>query len=394
MKNTHNYIRAFICLCLFSGLTLFFSSCVREKQETHTISGNTSIEPSKKLGTSYALGFAFEYYDGFKLLHILYHYKPQKDTATYLLLPNQREVPAKYDHLPVIRTPVQKVVLMSTTQVALFEILGAEDMIVGLPNPEYLWSEKVRALVREGKIAEVGRANNLNLEQMFKINPDVVMAVGFPELQYQTYGILENSGIPVIYNAEWQERSILGRAEWIKVAAILLDEEERCEKFFSQTVKTYDSLKQLTNSVTEKPLVVNNLPRRGTWYVPGGDSYVVELIRDAGGQYPWPDDKNTGSISMGFEEIYRVGIKADVWLNAGLVQSRKEITAVDERLVDFNPYKTGEIYVNTKRWAPDKGNDYWESGTVMPHLVLADLIHILHPGLLSGHDLFFYQKIE
>ncbi len=393
MRKNHSYIRAHIGLCLFSGITFLLCSCVGEKQEKLAIS-SISIEPSKKLETSYALGFAFEYFDGFKLLHILYHYKPQKDTATYLLLPNNSEAPAAYDHLPVIRTPVQKVVLMSTTQVALFEKLGAENLIAGLPNPEYLWSEKVLALVKEGKIAEVGRANNLNLEQMFKINPDVVMAVGFPELQYQTYGILENSGVPVIYNAEWQERSILGRAEWIKVVAVLLDEEEKCEKFFDQTVKTYDSLKQLTNSVTKKPLVVNNLPRRGTWYVPGGDSYVVELIRDAGGQYPWPDNKNTGSISMGFEEIYRVGIKADTWLNAGLVQSREEIAAVDERLVDFNPYKTGEIYVNTKRWDPGKGNDYWESGTIMPHLVLADLIHILHPGLLPGHDLFFYQKIE
>ncbi len=390
MQEHHKLIPVSICLCLLVGLY----SCIKQEQEKPAIHEIGTPKPLKKLGSSYALGFAFEYYDGFKLLHILYHYKPQKDTATYLLLPKQGEVPAKYDHLPIIRTPVQKVVLMSTTQVALFETLGAEDMIAGLPNPEYLWSEKVRDLVKEGKIAKVGRANNLNLEQMFKINPDVVMAVGFPELQYQAYGILENSGIPVIYNAEWQERSILGRAEWIKVAAILLNEEERCETFFSQTVKTYDSLKQLTSSVIEKPLVVNNLPRRGTWYVPGGDSYVVELIRDAGGQYPWPDDKNTGSVSMGFEEIYRVGIKADAWLNAGLVQSKEEIVAVDGRLVDFNPYKTGEIYVNTKRWDPSKGNDYWESGTVKPHLVLADLIHILHPGLLPGHDLFFYQKIE
>ena len=390
MQEHHKLIPAPICLCLLLGLY----SCIKQEQEKLAPNESGTLKPVKKLGCSYALGFAFEYYEGFKLLHILYHYKPQKDTATYLLLPNHGKIPAAYNHLPVIRTPVQKVVLMSTTQVALFEMLGAEDVIAGLPNPEYLWSEKVRTLVKEGKIAEVGRANNLNLEQMFKLNPGVVMAVGFPELQYQTYGVLESSGIPVVYNAEWQERSILGRAEWIKVAAILLDEEERCEKFFSQTVKTYDSLKQLTSGVTEKPLVVNNLPRRGTWYVPGGDSYVVELIRDVGGQYPWPDDKNTGSISMDFEEIYRVGIKADTWLNAGLVQSKEEIAAVDERLADFNPYKTGEIYVNTKRWEPGKGNDYWESGTIMPHLVLADLIHILHPGLLPGHDLFFYQKIE
>ncbi|TRX62748.1 ABC transporter substrate-binding protein [Fulvivirga sp. M361] len=393
MQKNISYILARICPGLIAAVTLLFSSCGAQKRE-QPLSNRIAIKPLKKLETSYAVGFAFEYYDGFKLLHVLYHYKPKQDTATYLLLPDSAQVPPTYDDLPVIRTPIKKVVLMSTTQVALFEALGAEDVIAGLPNPEYLWSEKISEMVEKGKIAEVGRANNLNLEQMFKLNPDVVMAVGFPELQYQTYGVLEDSGIPVIYNAEWQERSILGRAEWIKVAAILLDEEEKCKEFFSQSTKTYDSLKRLASRVTERPLVINNLPRRGTWYVSGGNSYVVELIRDAGGKYPWLDNDNTGSISVGFEEIYRVGIKADIWLNAGLAQSKEEIAAADERLTDFNPYKTGEIYVNTKRWKPDRGNDYWESGTIMPHLVLADLIHILHPELLPGHDLFFYQKIE
>ena len=40
------------------------------------------------------------------------------------------------------------------------------------------------------------------------------------------------------------------------------------------------------------------------------------------------------------------------------------------------------------------GNDYWESGAVSPHLILADLVKIFHPQLLPDHELVYYQKLE
>ena len=392
MENRLTHVLTDLWPYLLTGAFIASFSCARPIP-AHREENYPGISTAQPFKAAYAIGFAFEYHEGFKLLHILNHYQQQKDTSTYLLLSREVPVPPGYHHMPVIRTPIQKIVLMSTTQVALFEALDAHQTIVGLADPEYLWSEQVSSMVQEGKIAAVGRANNLNLEQIFTLQPDAVMAVGFPELQYQTYGTVQNSGIPVIYNAEWQEQSILGRAEWIKVAAILLNKEEKCREIFSNTVKTYDALKQLTAGVREKPLVVCNLPRRGTWYVPGGNSYVAELIRDAGGLFPWADDTHTGNTSVGFEEIYQVGIQADIWLNAGLAQSREEIAAMDKRLVDFSPYKNGAIYNCTKRWHPDKGNDYWEAGTILPHLILADLIHIMHPDLLPQHTLFFYKKI-
>jgi len=40
------------------------------------------------------------------------------------------------------------------------------------------------------------------------------------------------------------------------------------------------------------------------------------------------------------------------------------------------------------------GNDYWETGSLRPDLVLADLIKILHPDLLPEHELVFRRRLE
>ena len=313
--------------------------------------------------------------------------------TSYLLLAQGASIPSAYQHLPIIRTPVQKIVLMSTTQVALFDVLDTTEVIIGLSNPKYVWNPRVKKLIQKGEIIGVRQPSRLNLEQVLKLKSDVVIAVGFPDMQYQTYGVLENAGIPVIYNAEWQERSILGRAEWMKVAAVLLNQEAKCEAIFNRTVVSYDSLKKLTVSVTHKPTVVCNVPRKGVWHIPGGRSYVAELIQDAGANFPWGNNPNTGSRVIGFEEVYEVGIRADIWLNAGLCQDLSGITDVDARLSDFQPFKTQHVYVNIKRWHPEKGNSYWETGIVSPHLILADLIHIIHPNILSNPELYFYQKL-
>jgi iron complex transport system substrate-binding protein len=39
-------------------------------------------------------------------------------------------------------------------------------------------------------------------------------------------------------------------------------------------------------------------------------------------------------------------------------------------------------------------NDYWESGIINPHVILADLINILHPELLPDHKLHYYRQLN
>ena len=136
------------------------------------------------------------------------------------------------------------------------------------------------------------------------------------------------------------------------------------------------------------------MPFKGTWYMPAGESYMAQFLRDAGASYHWSDSKGTGSLGLSFETVAPEALRADYWLNVGYVDSRADITAKDPRYATFHAFKTDAIYNYNNRVNDLGANDYWESGAVNPQLVLADLIHILHPGLLADDSLMYYKQVK
>jgi iron complex transport system substrate-binding protein len=70
------------------------------------------------------------------------------------------------------------------------------------------------------------------------------------------------------------------------------------------------------------------------------------------------------------------------------------MTAKDTRFADFHSWKTGAVYNYNRRVNDIGSNDYWESGAVNPQLILADLIRILHPGVLPQDSLFYYKQLK
>jgi iron complex transport system substrate-binding protein len=136
------------------------------------------------------------------------------------------------------------------------------------------------------------------------------------------------------------------------------------------------------------------MPFKGTWYVPAGESFVAQFLRDAGADYHWSDTKGTGSLALGFEAVAPVALKADYWLNLDNVDSKADVAAKDNRFTSFRPFQTGAIYNYNRRINDLGSNDYWESGSMHPDLILADLIRILHPGLLPGDSLYYYKQLK
>jgi iron complex transport system substrate-binding protein len=135
------------------------------------------------------------------------------------------------------------------------------------------------------------------------------------------------------------------------------------------------------------------MPFKNTWYISPGNSYISQLIIDAGGDYLWEDIKSSISMPLGIENVFMKAMDADIWLNIGSAKTKDDISVIDERLMNLPCFKNGHLYNNNKRITQFGGNDYWESGTVSPHIILMDLGSILHPELFRDHKLFFYQKI-
>jgi iron complex transport system substrate-binding protein len=140
-------------------------------------------------------------------------------------------------------------------------------------------------------------------------------------------------------------------------------------------------------------VVLTGLPWRDSWFVPGGDSQLVTLISDAGGRYLFDTNSGRDNFPVSMETVFSKAVEADYWINTGTARSIRDIEKTDPRLAGLRPFLKGTVYNNNARTGEAGGNDFWESGIVNPHLVLKDLINILHPELIDSHQWVYYHKL-
>jgi iron complex transport system substrate-binding protein len=376
------------CIALLSW------ACNRTSDKSRTANvDSTSVTFPDRVTAEYAEGFRISYHDNYKLLEILKPFQNRVDTLRYSLVPRELTEEVDVSNTREIAIPVRSMIATSTTHVGLTDMLNANDIITGMVGAEYVYNGEIRKGLDAGKITGFP-TGEFNKEQALALRPDILMISGGQSSQFDNYRVLIDSGIDVIVNSEWLETTPLGKAEWVKVMAALLNKEKLANKNFSAVAEQYNQLKTAVEGVEEKPLVINNLPFKGAWHVPGGNSYTATFLTDAGANFPWSDSEQTGALQKDFEVVYAIGLKADIWLNPGTAETKDDILAKDSRFKDFKSFETGRIYNNIKRVSPAGGNDFWESGVVHPEILLADLVKIFHPEIVPDHTLYYYQKVE
>lgn len=290
--------------------------------------------------------------------------------------------------------PVNNVVCLSTTHVALLDAIGQVQTISGISGSKYIFNNEIKRKLKNKEIVDVGFEEQLNYETLLALNPDVVFAYGINTQSLGYYQKLQEMGIPVVFIAEYLEKTPLGRTEWLKFTGAFFEKFKLSSTLFDKIEEEYHSLAAAVDTVMTKPVVMTGLPFRGTWYVTGGSTYLAHLIEDAGAQYLWEDMNENDVYPMQLENIFSRSNQADFWIHPGVAHSRKDIIAVDERMKDFNALQSNIMYNNNKRQLPEGGNDYFESGVVKPQVILKDLIHIFHPEKFPEHELYFYKEIK
>jgi len=374
--------------CLIVSLLLITSCKQNHSGQKHTSAKTGSAE------IKYAKGFNIDYYDNYKLVSIYSGIGAHADTAQYVLLAKGSKAPEGYKKAQLIEIPVQSLVAMSSMHIALADFAGAANAITGLGSLQYVSSETVRKNIAAGKVKEVGIDGTMNDEVLISMKPGLVMVMGSPDAKFSKYETLTGAGVPVMLNSEWLETTPLGRAEWVKLMAALMDKEEFVNTKFGTLEKEYNRLAEIGKKAVNKPSLICGMPYKGTWYVPDGDSYMVQFLKDAGTTYKWADVHEKGSLPLNFETVAPVALKADFWLNVGTVDSKNDIKAIDSRYTEFKPFKDSHIFNFNKKVNDIGSNDYWESGAVNPQIVLGDLIKIFHPELLPDYQLVYYKKLN
>jgi iron complex transport system substrate-binding protein len=342
-----------------------------------------------------AARFAIEKKKGWTVVKIINPWQGARNVnQIYYLVKRGSALPAGVDSATVIFVPLQKIICMSTTHLAMISALGEENSIAGVSGTNFIYSPEIKRNVDKGLVADVGYEANLNKELILNISPDLIMIYGIGSESAGYVGKLKELGIKVIINADYLETDPLSRAEWIKLFGSLYCKENLADSIYNNEVERYTKLRSfIEQKKLNRPKVLLGLPYKDTWYISPGNSFISKLIADAGGEYLWANTESSLSMPYGIENVYLRGMKADFWLNISNVSSRTEISNVDQRLDELPCFKNDNLYNNNKRISEGGGNDYWESGGLYPHFILKDIATILHPELFSDQELTYYRKI-
>jgi len=368
---------------------ILLSCCTPKPKETGQSATTTSDT------VKYAKGFKINRIGNITVLHVFNPWEGAKGIEyKYVLCPRGQKIPDSLRNTNVIVTPVKRIICLSTTHIALLSFLDKRNTLVGAASPDYISDTVVRKMYKENKVLDVGFDQALNYEVIVSLKPDIVLAYGIQGETATQYKKLEELGIKVVLNGEYLESNPLGKLEWVKFLAAFYEVSDEASIKLNKIEEEYMKLAGMCDSLKNKPKIMGGLPWKGAWYVPGGDSYIAKMIKDAGGDYLWNDIAQRESVPLNFEKVIERASNADIWINTGSSNSLKDILNEDPRLQSVKPFKEKNVFNNNALTNPSGGNDFWESGITQPQIILKDLIKIFHPELLPNYSLVYYKKLN
>lgn len=342
----------------------------------------------------YAENVRIEDYPTHRLISVKNIHRGSGERFQYALIPKGQPVPDLPTGTTVVRTPVERVVIMTTTFIGFMDALDTLDRLVGVSDKDLISHPVVRKRMKTGDLTVVSNGQNLNVEDVILLQPDLILATSSGESAFDVHPQLQRAGLPVAMSSAWMEQHPLARAEWIKFIGTLLGKEELAHRVFEEIAGNYEQLKGLVAELPDKPTVFCGAPYAGTWYVPGGKSYMATAIYDAGGVYVWSDDATTGGIPLDLERVFVRSANADIWINPSWYRSMDQLMAADRRFGKFKAAATNRVFNNSFQVTESGGNNFWERGTVRADEVLSDLIKIFHPEHMTGTSFHYYEHLK
>ena len=264
-------------LCLF-----VLTGCVSNKK--------TSLEAFKQdvYTPEYATGFKILGADNSAstLIQISNPWQGAKNVEmSYFISRNGEQAPTGFTG-PVIRAGAKRIVCMSSSYIAMLDAIGQTDRIVGVSGIDYVSNPYV--LAHKESIRDMGA--EMNYELLIGLKPDVVLLYGIGDAQTSVTDKMRELSIPYMYVGEYLEESPLGKAEWLIALSELTDSREKGIEVFREIPRRYQALKTLTESVEQRPTVMFNTPWNDSWVMPSTQSYMAQLVADAGADYIYKEN--------------------------------------------------------------------------------------------------------
>ena len=283
----------------------------------------------------------------------------------------------------------------------------------------------------QNTIVDCGSSMAPDIERIIALKPEAILVSPFENSG--GYGKLDKLRIPLIEAADYMESSPLGRAEWMKFYGMLFGRaknisttaagkaseaavgkaseaaagkaseatagkaseatlpascELRADSLFAQIEKEYLKLKAEAGKLPKGLSILTERKTGGVWYVPGGQSTIGILLKDANARYIFSDDKHSGSLPMSPEQILAKGSQVDVWAFkyfGGAPLSQVQLLQEYDGYKALAAFNRGNIYQVDTSTVP-----YFELTSFHPELLLREFIILAH-GERFG-KLRFYKK--
>lgn len=341
--------------------------------------------------THIAQGFQIDTIPGFQVLTIRNPWNKQNRQSQWLLVDSTKIcpdcfIPDSLLWLPRIHIPLKRVVVLSSTHLALLAELNLLDRVVGIARMNLIHSPTIRAKLDTVNLPQTGYGPEIQVESIVELTPDAVFTFGVGDERFDDYPKLHAARIQTLVLSEWTETHPLGRLEWIRMMGVLFQRERMADSLFADRAARYDSLRSLAANMPTQPTIMTGMPQGESWFMTGGRNYFAQLMHDAGGHYLWAEDTSQGFQQSSLEQVLSQAEDADIWLNPGIAKTRKEAEGIESRVALFRAFRENHVYGHIN-------GDFWELGMVRPDLVLADLISILHPDLTKQYQPHFYQVL-
>lgn len=330
--------------------------------------------------------------------------KGEEGDKTVAMLAKRRSTGARCT-TDTVRTPVERSAVFIAPHCQLMYELGCQQAIRGVCDLDYINipDVKKRAALSgntsaQNPIVNCGSSMAPDIERIIALKPEAILLSPFENSG--GYGKLDKLHIPIIEAADYMESSPLGRAEWMKFYGMLFGNEEgksngisgscepKADSLFAKIEKEYLSLKAQAAGYTKGLSILTERKTGNVWYVPGGQSTIGILLKDANARYIFEDDQHSGSLAMSPEQILAKGKQVDVWAFkyfGGAPLSQAQLLQEYDGYKALAAFNRGNIYQVDTSTVP-----YFELTSFHPELLLREFIILAH-GERFG-KLRFYKK--
>lgn len=281
-------------------------------------------------------------------------------------------------------------ICFSSTQWSVFLELDEIDRVKGLLEGRYVHDQRMKDLLAEGKVKDVGTETAKNMELMIQMHPDVILYSPYFDGNQDP---LKVTGAMLFPFADYLETTPLGRAEWIRIVGMMTGRREDADAWFNDIEARYNALKDLCSDVETRPSVFSDLAFNGQWYVAGGQSYIARLFADAGADYIWKDDPSTASFPLDAETILAKAQHADFWRvtnSSSLPMTYESLQRENAVYALFDAFKNHKVIV-----CDIQETGYFEKSQIEPDVLLADFIAAFHPEKMpADYQPKYYYLME